>query len=144
MGYIKLLFFLAALSLDLTLSRTEYLDACSGDLDEAMLSRVVKNAIVGPEGNPGADFILSTIYINCYGNAREPGKYSSLSVTLDFDLDGEIKYTQEDFKCINNQWKPAGIAIRYYDPDETPTNTRNGSYSERGCAECDSTGRCHL
>ena len=114
-------------------------DSCLGSLNASLVNEVIALALFTPEGNL-LSYTPSTIYYNCYGNAREVGKYSSLSATLDFDLSGGLKYTREDFTCVNNNWVPNGLATQYFDPSTNPSQSRSITFSKKDCALCAITG----
>ena len=122
----------------------EHADSCPGFLSYTLIRQVIGSATTKPERNPNTQFTPSNVYYNCYGNSREPGSYSSLSATLDFQLEGELLYTQEDFTCVNNEWVASGLATEYFDPDVTPSQRRSDGFSKESCALCASTGKLVL
>ena len=122
-------------------STGQHADSCPGSINYTLIRQVISAATTQPESNPNTQFTPSDIYYNCFGNSREPESFSSLSVTLDFLLDGEIKYTQEDFTCVNNQWVANGLATEYFDPDVTVSASRNNNFYKTGCALCAVTGK---
>ena len=114
-------------------------DSCLGSLNASLVREVIALTLFTPEGNLPS-YTPSTIYYNCYGNAREIGKYSSLSVTLDFELNGDLKYTHEDFTCVNKHWEPNGLATQYFDLSTNPSQSRSITFSKKDCALCAITG----
>ena len=116
-------------------------DSCPDSLNYTLIRQVISFATTKPEADPNTQFTPSNVYYNCFGNSREPDSYSSLSATLDFLLDGEMRYTQEDFTCVNNEWVASGLAINHFDPDTTPSSSRSDSFFRTNCALCADTGK---
>ena len=131
---------LALLLTNLFLSVEGHPDSCIGSLNASLVRDVITSTLFTPEGDLPS-YTPSTVYYNCYGNAREVGKYSSLSVTLDFDLNGALKYTREDFTCVSNHWEPNGLARQYFDPNTYPSPSRSFTFSRKDCALCAITGQ---